>query len=99
MWAEQCGHRCCHCLRGFALDFADQRESRLALNNAHDGLSVVLADDGIGLPVADPAACFDNDWAILDGQAVWNDAAPFSLAVAFLALLLTAQTLPERAAC
>jgi hypothetical protein len=61
-------------------------------------LAVVLADNGIGLPVTNPAPCFDNGRTLLNGLAIRNDAAPVRLAIALLALLLTAQVLPQQAA-
>ena len=51
---------------------------------------MVLTDEGVGFPVTDPATRFDNGGTIIDGEPVWNNAAPIHLAIAFLALLLAA---------
>lgn len=96
---QQPDHRLTDCGQRFVLNLADQCESRLAFNDAHDGLPVVLADDGIGFPVADLATCFDNDRAIIDREPVRNNAAQFDLAIAFLALLLATQILPQQSTC
>ena len=65
-----------------------QRESRLAFNNAYDNLLVVLADDGVSLPVANPTAGLNDSWTILNGEAVRNRASPVDLAVTLLTWLV-----------
>jgi len=92
---DQASSQCVFSRGGVALNLADQGESRLAFNDAHDGLPVVLADDGISFPVADPAASLDNGRAIIDRQPLRNNAAPFDLAVT----LLATQVLPQQSAC
>ncbi|SEQ60164.1 hypothetical protein SAMN05421510_11015, partial [Nitrosomonas ureae] len=52
----------------------------LSLDQADDGLPVVLADDGICLPVADTTSSIDNSRTLLNGLAVGDDAAPICLA-------------------
>ena len=64
------GHRCGDCLGGFAFDLAHQREYGLAFNHTHGGLPVVLADDGIRFPVADPAARLNDGWAVFNRVAM-----------------------------
>lgn len=95
---EQPGHGVAHGLRGFTLDLLDQRETGLAFDQAHDGLPMVLADDGVCLPVANSAPRFDDGRAIVDGGPVRNRVAQIMLAVALPAYLLTAQVLPQPAA-
>lgn len=55
---------------------------------------MILADDGIGFPVANPTAGLDDGWTILNGEAVRDRASPVYLAITLLALLLAAQILP-----
>lgn len=71
----------------------DFRSTRL-----DDGLFVVLADDGIRFPVADPAAFFNDGRPLFNREPVGDNATPIMLAVTFPALLLAAQVFPRRAA-
>ena len=66
----------------------------LAFYDAHDRLTVVLANDGIRFPVTYPATYFNNGGAIIDGKPVGYRAASFRFAVSLLSLLLAAQVLP-----
>ncbi len=94
MGFEQAGHGIADRLRGLALHLTDQHVTGLALDQADNGLFVAAADDGIGLPVTDPAAIIHDGRALFDGLAVGNDAPAVYLAIAFLALLLAAQIAP-----
>ena len=97
VWLEQASGCFYHCLGGLPLHLANQRVSRLSLDQADDGLPVVLADDGICLPVADTTSSIDDSRTLLNGLAVGDDAAPICLAITLPALLLTAQILPKNA--
>jgi len=77
-------------LSGLERHFANQRKTRLALDQVHDCPAVVPANDGIGVPVANAAPYFNDRRALLDEPAVRDEAAPVSLAIALLALLLSA---------
>ena len=96
VWLEQAGGCFYHCLSGLPFHLANQRVSRLSLDQAGDGLPVILADEGICLPVADTTSSIDDSRTLLNGLAVGNDAAPIRLTITLPALLLTAQILPKK---
>lgn len=83
VWLEQLSHGFTHRIGSSAFDLANQGEARFSFDKTDDGLFVILADDGIRFPVADPVG---------DGTA------PVMLAVTLPALLLAAQVFPQRAA-
>lgn len=97
VWLEQAGGCFYYCPGGLPLHLANQRVSRFSLDQADDGLPVILADEGICLPVADTTSSIDNSRMLLNGLAVGDDAAPICLAITLPALLLTAQILPKSA--
>ena len=60
MRPEKFHHGLADRLGSLALHLSDQQEIRLAFDQADNGLLVVLADDGIDFPVANPAPRFDD---------------------------------------
>jgi len=66
----------------FLFDFVYQGETGLTLNQTDNGLLAVFADDGIGFPVTNPAACFDYGWTLLNELPIRYDAAMVILSVA-----------------
>ena len=65
---QQPGHRLTDCLCRLAFNLQNERESGLTFDETHYGLPEVLADDSIGYPVTDPAACFDDLRTLFDGE-------------------------------
>lgn len=72
----------------------DQGKARFAFDQADNRLFVVLSDDGIRLPVAYPAALFDDFGALFNRKPVGNTAAPVLFAVPLSTQLLTTQVFP-----
>jgi hypothetical protein len=60
MWLKQPDHCLADCKCGLAFDLLNQYEARLALNDAHNGLTMILTNDGINFPVTDATACLDD---------------------------------------
>src|SRR3982751_1857908 len=83
---------------GVAFNFRQACELRLSLDQRDDGLLMMLADDRVGLPVAEPRLVGHYSWALVNAFAIRQLAATVILAIAFAALLLTAQMLVELAA-
>ena len=44
----------------------------LALNDAHNGLTMILANNGIRFPVTYPTACLDDGGPIIDPRNYFN---------------------------
>ncbi len=60
---QKLNHRLTDGLRSLAFNFVNQREPGLALNDADNGMFVIPANNGISLPIANPAPLIDNGWA------------------------------------
>lgn len=82
-WRQQGNHGIRYCLRGLARHVSDQRVTGLSLVDRDERLLMTRADDQISLPIAEPFACSNNGWALLDGYLVGEGAAPFATAIAF----------------
>ena len=76
--------------------FGQHRKAAFALDQCHDGLFVRSANDRITLPVANLFAQLNVGWAMADGAAIGNLAAPVtSTQVAFASGLMAAQVLVQ----
>ena len=80
-------------------EFFYQGETGFTLNQTDNGLLAVFADDGIGFPVTNPAACFDYGWTLLNELPIRYDAAMVILSVVLFMLFLATQLLPWQPAC
>ena len=83
-WLNQPDHCLAYCKCGLAFNLLNQCETRLALNNAHNSLTMILANDGIRFPVTYPTACLDDGGPIIDGNPIGYSAAPLHLTVMLL---------------
>jgi len=59
-------HGASHGLCGFTFDFVYQGETGFTPNQTDNGLLAVFADDGVGFPVTNPAACFNYGRTLLN---------------------------------
>ena len=84
VWFKQPDHCLADCKCGLAFNLLNQCEARLALNDAHNGLTMILANDGIRFPVTYPTACLDDGGPIIDGNPIGYSAAPLHLTVMLL---------------
>lgn len=71
-------------------DLGDQRQPGLALGQRYDCSGVVLADDGVGLPVTDAPAARHDGRALVDGHLVGQAPSALIGPVALSARLLAA---------
>jgi hypothetical protein len=79
------------------LNFGQARQLGLALDQRNYRLLVVLTDDGVGFPVAEPAFTGNGLRALSDPAAALELAAPVIAAIAFASLFLAAQVAKEGA--
>src|SRR5438045_8478911 len=95
---EQINDGLLHGFVGIAFNFRQARQLRASLDPRNDGLLMILADDGVGLPIAEPGLIGDHRRALIDAFAVRQLAATVIFTIALAALLLAAQMLIEVAA-
>ena len=57
---QQPDHCLADCKCGLAFNLLNQCEARLAINDAYNGLTMTLSNDGICFPVTYPTACLDD---------------------------------------
>jgi len=69
-WLQELDDGITHLLRGLAIDFLEQRQSRLAFAQSYDGLTTSFPDDGVGFPITQPTSGVDDGRTIINAYPV-----------------------------
>ena len=85
---QELDHSIRHGLSSLALDFSQERQSRLPLGQGDNGMTMSFSNNRIHFPITQPLACVHNSRPFIDAHPVFERPTPVIAPVTLPALFL-----------